>query len=245
MASVKEREIVDYIEQHIESFHARRLESLTKLKLRNVITRKNPYLFRAKNIISGPELVRSFLDAHLSSQEEGIFGTFLEGLARFVCERVYRGHKSSAEGVDLEFKKKGVTYIVSIKSGPNWGNSSQIRRMVDNFRKAKRILGTNVSKQSVVAVNGCCYGKTRVADQGDYLKLCGQEFWEFISGNRNLYIDIIEPLGHRAKERNEAFQAEYAKVITRFTGEFIADFCTPNGAIIWENVLKLNSGSDK
>ena len=76
-----------------------------------------------------------------------------------------------------------------------------------------------------------------MADQGDYLKLCGQEFWEFISGNWNLYID--------AKERNEAFQVEYAKVITRFTGEFIADFCTPDGTIIWEKVLKLNSGSER
>ena len=82
MPKITEREIVEYIEQHIESFHSRRLESLTKLKLRNIITRKNPYLFRAKNIVSGPELVRSFLDAYLSSQEEGIFGTFLEGLAR-------------------------------------------------------------------------------------------------------------------------------------------------------------------
>jgi hypothetical protein len=43
----------------------------------------------------------------------------------------------------------------------------------------------------------------------------------------------------------KAFQAEYAKVITRFTGEFISDFCTPDGAIIWEKVLKLNSGSEK
>jgi len=245
MPKITERELVDYIEQHIESFHSRRLESLTKLKLRNDITRKNPYLFRAKNIVSGPELVRSFLDTYLSSQEEGIFGTFLEGLARFICERVYRGHKSAAEGIDLEFTKEDVTYIVSIKSGPNWGNASQIRRMIDNFRKAKRILGTNVGRQNVVAVNGCCYGKTRVADQGDYLKLCGQEFWEFISGNPNLYIDIIQPLGHKAKERNEAFQAEYAKVITRFTGEFIAEFCTPGGAIVWEKVLKLNSGSER
>jgi hypothetical protein len=86
---------------------------------------------------------------------------------------------------------------------------------------------------------------TRVANQGDYLKFCGEEFWEFISGNANLCIDIIKPLGHQAKERNEAFQAEYAKVITRFTCEFIADLCTPDGAIIWEQVLKLNSGSER
>ena len=29
-------------------------------------------------------------------------------------------------GIDLEFDKDGVRYIVTIKSGPNWGNSSQI-----------------------------------------------------------------------------------------------------------------------
>src|SRR6266568_4994934 len=109
MPKITEREIVEYIEQHIESFHSRRLEKLSKWRLRDVIKRKNPYLFRAKNIISGPDLVRGFVDAYLSSQEEGIFGTFLEGLARFICERVYRGHKSAAEGIDLEFTKKGVT----------------------------------------------------------------------------------------------------------------------------------------
>src|SRR2546421_11889294 len=109
MPRIPEHEIVEYIEQHIESFHSRRLESLTKLKLKNVITRKNPYLFRAKNIVSGPELVRSFLDAYLSSQEEGIFGTFLEGLAHFISERGYFGRTSSAVGIDLEFTTKAVT----------------------------------------------------------------------------------------------------------------------------------------
>jgi DNA modification methylase len=33
----------------------------------------------------------------------------------------------------------------------------------------------------------------------DYLKLCGQEFWEFISGNINLYVEIVEPLGRMEK----------------------------------------------
>ena len=67
--------------------------------------------------------MKTILDAHLSSQEEGIFGGFLEELAVFICGRVYRGKKSSAEGIDLEFEKDGTSYLVSIKSGPNWGNS--------------------------------------------------------------------------------------------------------------------------
>ncbi len=143
----------------------------------------------------------------------------------------------------LEFEKDNIRYIVSIKSGPNWGNSSQIAKMPDNFGKAKRILSTNTSSANVVAVNGCCYGKDRVPNKGDYFKLCGQRFWEFISGEDNLYTDIIEPLGHRAKEKNEQFSLEYAKVLSKFTGEFITAFCDADGNIRWKDIVKLNSAS--
>lgn len=198
--------------------------------------------FRAKNQNTTPDLVKTILDAHLSSQEEGIFGGFLEELAVFICGRVYRGKKSSAEGIDLEFEKDGTSYLVSIKSGPNWGNSRQIARMKDDFRRAKRIRGTNTKGIRVVAVNGCCYGKDDNPDKGDYLKFCGQWFWEFISGDENLYTDIIEPLGHKAKEKNEQFQVEYAKVINKFTLEFSKAYCAPDGSILWNKLVQFNSG---
>ena len=196
MRPITQQEIVDYVEANIQTFHRRRLDKLQDLKLMNVVKRKNPYLFKAKNINAASEFVRTILDAFLSSQEEGIFGDFLEELAIFICGQVYDGRKSSAVGIDLEFEKDNIRYIVSIKSGPNWGNSSQIAKMLDNFGKAKRILRTNTSLINVIAVNGCCYGKNKVQDKGDYLKLCGQRFWEFISGDEDLYTDIIEPLGH-------------------------------------------------
>ncbi len=199
-------------------------------------------MFRAKNQNTSQDLVKTILDAHLSSQEEGIFGGFLEELAVFICGEVYGGRKSSSEGIDLEFKKNEMNYIVSIKSGPNWGNSRQIARMKDDFRRAKRVLGTNVSNQKVIAVNGCCYGKDDKPDKGDYLKLCGQRFWEFVSGDDNLYVDIIEPLGYKAKQKNETFFKEYAKVINKFTYEFATDYCGQDGAILWEKLVKFNSG---
>jgi len=200
------------------------------------------YLCGTKNQITAHDLVKAVLDAHLSSQEEGIFGGFLEQLAVFICGRVYGGKKSLAEGIDLEFEKDGISYIISIKSGPNWGNSRQLARMKDDFRKAKRIRGTNTKGVKAVAVNGCCYGKDDKPDKGDYLKLCGQRFWEFISGNENLYTEIIEPLGHKAKEKNERFQVEYAKVINKFTLEFSKEYCATDGSILWNNLVRFNSG---
>jgi hypothetical protein len=234
-------DVVQFVEANIGGFHQRRLQSLEKLKLDQILKRKNPYLFKAKNILTPEALVKIVLDAHLSSQEETIFGEFLESLAIFVCEKTYAGKKSAADGIDLEFSKDGAWYIVSIKSGPNWGNSGQINKMREDFKKAQRILRTSGGKAQVLAVNGCCYGKDGQPDKGDYQKLCGQAFWEFISGNDRLYIDMIEPLGHRAKDRNEEFSQAYASILIRFSRQFMDSFCT-NDRIDWEKLVKFNSG---
>jgi hypothetical protein len=242
MKSLTQQEIIDYVERNIPKFHQNRLEKLKKLKLKDVLKRKNPYLFKAKNINAASELVKSLLDAFLSSSEEGLFGGFLEELAIFICRKVFQGGKSSAEGIDLEFERDNTKYIVSIKSGPNWGNSSQIQKMKDNFKKAKKILGSNFSSSlKVVAVNGCCYGKENQPDKSDYLKLCGQQFWTFISGSESFYLDIIEPLGHKAKIKNEEFTTEYDKVINKFTLEFMQMFCDSDGQINWKKLVEFNS----
>ncbi len=241
MQQLSLQSIYEYVENNISIFHEKRLKKLEKLKLNNILKRKNPYLFKAKNILTSQDIVKGILNAYLSSQEETIFGEFLEGLSTFINGKVYGGRKSSAEGIDLEFEKDGIKYIVSIKSGPNWGNSSQIKKMKDNFRKAKRILGTNTSKVNIVAINGCCYGRDNKPEKDEYLKLCGERYWYFISGNKQLYIDIIEPIGHKAKEKNEKFVLAYSNLINKFTIEFGKDFCKENGAIDWKKLVIFNS----
>lgn len=193
--------------------------------------------------MTGADIVKSLADAFISSAEETIFGDWLEGLAIYVNQFVYGGKKSTTKGVDLEFDKNGIRYIVSIKSGPNWGNSSQINKMREDFRTAKRTLRTSNSKLIIQAVNGCCYGKDNKPDKGDYYKYCGQDFWYFLTGEASLYLDIIEPLATRAKERNEEFQIAYAKMINKFTDEFIKSFCNDNYGINWEKIVRYNSES--
>ncbi|MFA4923622.1 MAG: PmeII family type II restriction endonuclease [Ignavibacteriaceae bacterium] len=244
MEQLKLNEVKKYIEDNIGSFHEAREEGLEKLKLSTILFKKNPYLFKAKNILTSEMFVRKLVDAYLSSQEETMFGTFLERLAIFVCNKVYSGKKSPAEGLDLEFEKQNVIYVVAVKSGTNWGNSSQIAKMKENFRKAKQRLRTNSKKTPVEAINGCCYGRVSKIDKGEYKKIAGQRFWEFISDNANLYTDIIEPLGHRAKERNEAFDESYARMLNIFTAQFSNEFCV-DGSINWNKLVKFNSGKEK
>jgi len=92
----------------------------------------------------------------------------------------------------------------------------------------------------IEAINGCCYGKC-TTNKGDYKKLCGQAFWELISGDDSMYQEIIEPLGHKAKERNDAFYKEYSKVENKFIEEFIRDFCASDKSIDWNKFVAFNS----
>jgi len=242
MDPIKLTDVTKYVENNIEIFHKKRIDSLNKLKLKTVLKKKNPYLFKAKHLLTAEAIIRKLTDAFISSNEETIFGDWLEGLAIFINEKVYGGWKSGITGIDLEFDKDNFRYIVTIKSGPNWGNSSQIAKMKGDFTTAKRTLRTSNSGLIVVAVNGCCYGKNSKPDRGDYYKYCGQDFWHFISGQENLYTNIIEPLGHRAKEKNEMFMESYAKMINLFTKEFSNDFCNNNGEIDWAKLVEFNSG---
>lgn len=238
-------DVTTYVENHIGTFHQKRIDGLNKLKLRTILKKKNPYLFKAKHLLTAEEIVRKLTDAFISSNEETIFGDWLEGLAIFINQKVYGGWKSGIKGVDLEIDKDNIRYIVTIKSGPNWGNSSQIAKMKADFTTAKRTLRTSNSGLSVTAVNGCCYGIDSKPDKGEYFKYCGQDFWHFISGQENLYTDIIEPLGHLAKNKNEMFMESYAKMINKFTKEFANDFCDDNGEIDWGKLVEFNSGRKK
>ena len=238
------QEVYEYVEKHISIFHQRRLDYVqNKVDLLKILKQKNPYLFRAKNVLTAQDLIKGFLDAFLQSQEETLFGDFIEGLAIFVCDKVYGAKKSELTGIDLEFEKDGVMHVVEIKAGWNWGNSSQIRQLNINFENAKKLVLAKTGKK-VIAVNGCCFGKYNKPDKGGYLKLCGQRFWELISGNEKLYIDIIEPIGYKTKEKNEEFAENYAQIINKLTLEFSQKFCD-DGKINWEKLVEYNSGFKK
>jgi hypothetical protein len=241
MKKLNLQDVSQYVEENIGTFHQKRIAGLDALKLERVLSKKNPYLFKAKYILTAQDIIKSLTDAFISSQEETIFGDWLEGLAIFINSKVYEGRKSGIPGIDLEFDKDKIRYIVTIKSGPNWGNSSQIGKLLADFRTTKKTLRTSNSNLNIVAVNGCCYGRDNSPDKGEYFKYCGQHFWKFISADSELYTKIIEPLGHNAKERNDDFMVSYAQMINKFTKEFANVFCKNTGEIDWVKLVKFNS----
>jgi hypothetical protein len=231
-----------YVNENIIDFHQRRIKSLEEMTLSRLI-KKNPYLFKAKNIETAGELISGLLDAYLSSSEEKLFGDFLEGLAIFIASTTCNGHKSTAPGVDLEFFNKGIHYVVSIKSGPNWGNSGQQKDLEENLQNAVTRVKQSKHGVNVQPVLGICYGRTKTSYVRGYLKVVGQNFWYLISENKNLYTDIIEPIGYRAKKHNNDFHKGKSRVTNLFTKAFIDEYCDDKGNIDWFKVVEFNSGN--
>ena len=235
-------EFRDFVNNTIIDFHQRRIKSLEELRIEKLLN-KNPYLFKAKNINTASELIAGLLQAFLSSSEEKLFGDFLENLAVFIAEKTSGGHKSAAPGVDLEFLNNGIHYVISIKSGPNWGNSSQQTKQETDLRQAAARIKQSKLGFNVQPVLGICYGKTRTIYLRGYLKVVGQNFWYLISENKNLFTEIIDPIGYRAKEHNETFLHEKSKAENRMTKQFIDGFCHLDGAINWGALVEFNSGN--
>jgi site-specific DNA-methyltransferase (cytosine-N4-specific) len=204
-------------------------------------------LFKAKNISTSEEFVRYALNAFLSSQEETIFGNLLENLAVHICAEVFGGTKAPQKilkSVDLTFVRDGNYYIVGIKSSFNWGNADQIGRMKTNFKTAKALLRSNGETRPIVAVNGCMYGTDNVPFKQDsidpemsYYKYCGEVFWEFISGDSQLYLDIIKPLDVEARRRSAELDTLYVSKINEMAIEFGNEFIT-GGQIDWEKLVR-------
>ena len=113
-----------------------------------------------------------------------------------------------------------------------------------SFRQAKQRIRQDRSSLEVIAINGCCYGRDRRPDKGEYYKICGQDFWRLLSGDDTFFTRIIEPLGHKAREHNEQFTAQYGDLKKRMASVFEREFCQAGGAIAWPRLVEFSSAKE-
>ncbi len=231
--------LYDFVEHEIETFHAARLQSLQSLDIKALVRRKNPYLARAKNVTLAHELVAYYVEGYLSASEEEHFGHFIEKLALFVVAQTCEMLPHAFAGIDSVFLRDGVCVVLQVKSGPHWGNADQQRRLRANFEKARAEIAAQYA--AFQAVLGIAYGKRRTPPNELFTTLIGQQFWAFISDDANLYVDIVQPIGHQAREKNHAFQLIRDQIINKLVQTVLNNY-TVNGQIDWQKLLTENSG---
>lgn len=232
-------ELEDLVRKSLEDFYRRRVQRLSALKLKDTLRKKNPYLFRAIGMEDAHEIVTGILQAHVSASDEGIFGdAFFEPIAR-LCSG---GHVSPSPGVDVAIETDVVYKAVAVKSGPNIFNSSQSKRMDDEF-KSLRSRMLKLHKQ-FDALLGSCYGRKCSDPKSNriYRIRSGQAFWEELTGDPEFYLKLIHMMRDHPKQHRAIFDEEWTKAVNRFTREFLIEFSTSDGNIDWDKLVRFNSG---
>lgn len=237
-------EVQEYVNEGIVEFYQQRMKLLQGLTFQELLGKKI-CLFRPMHAALAGDILEDLLEAFLCSSGEHLFEGFLKDLSLFVARKAYGGHKSTMPGIDLEFENMGVYYIVLVKSGLNTGNSPQYKELAQELRNAtvgvKRSRGATAKVEPIL---GICYGRDQTNHvKAGYLKVVGHDFWYLISGSRDLYADIIEPVGRTAKEYDDAFHEQKDRVVNRFTRQFLEEFCSSTGAIDWVRMVEFNSGN--
>ena len=227
------------VKKCLQDFYERRLQTLNKLKLRQALKKKNPYLFRAIGVVTASEIVGGILTAFMSSSDEGIFGdAYFEPIAKVASGGVV----ASGAGIDIAIESESTYTAVAVKSGPNIFNSSQSKRMNSEFTELRsRMLKL---KKQFDALLGHAYG-TRWGEPNQsriYRIRSGQAFWCELTGDPQFYIKLLDWMGEFPARHRQEYEKAYGKAVNRLTREFLLEFATAEGDIDWVKLLEFNSG---
>lgn len=211
---------------------------LEGLRLKKILRRKNPYLFRALGNEVTADIVKQILQAYVSSSDETIFGdAFFEPLALMASV----GKVSDAAGVDLVIERPKRYTAVALKSGPNIFNASQKRRQNQEFNELRSRL-YKIHKQFDPLL-GHAYGRRNTEPSGKwiYRERSGQAFWREITSDPDFYLKLVRLMKDIPSKHKKRQAEEWGAAVNRFTVEFAKDFCSENGRIDWEKLVEFVS----
>jgi len=239
---MKSDELEKLVRTNLDEFYRRRLQKLNDLKLKDALKKKNPYLLRAIGVQQASEIVERLLEAFMSSSEETIFGdAFFEPVVRAVCS----GTPAGGAGVDVVVENEDQYTVISVKSGPNWGNSSQMAKLQQDFMTAHRVYANKKIKKEFRALLGHCYGRKNTEPSGSriYSSRSGQAFWQEITGDADFHVKLIQAMKNHPIENRVVYKQAWDHAVNRFEREFLTDFARDDGSIDWEKLVRFNSGA--
>lgn len=236
-----EQKIVRAIAHSLDEFYTSLIRRIDDLDIVKIMSRKNPYLYRAKAMQSASDIVESVLSAFVASSEETIFGNcFFEPLAIAASG----GEKALAEGIDIAVYDGDAVHAIAVKSGTSVFNSDSKKKQEQNFTKGSKL--AQQARLRYDPIIGYSYGKRKQTGKGIpklYRELAGQQFWAELTGDDEFYIKIIRFMGDLPEKYVASFTESYNRASNRLVREFANRFCHEDGSIDWEKLVEFNSGN--
>ncbi|WP_241236251.1 PmeII family type II restriction endonuclease [Brevibacillus marinus] len=233
-------ELEKLVDQALHAFYTRRIEGLESLELKDILKRKNPYLYRAIGVETGDQLLTELLQAHVSSSDEGIFGEiFFEMLA----EKASGGHIRPARGVDVGIETDSCYKAIAVKSSPNIFNSQSRGQQQRDFDEMMRTWRNKKTGKEFIPIVGYGYGDKRQSERNKntFKEISGQEFWEELTNDPEFYRRIIKMMEGKTAKYAKKYQQAFQDAVTRFRDK-LNEFCFSDGKINWDKLVHFNSG---
>ena len=166
------------------------LKGLERIKRKEIsfpklLSKCNPYEL-VVNCQTVESLVDFIMGSHKQTSSQTIWGNYLESIAVKVCEKNLNGIKSKEECTDIEWFCDGVKHFRGWKSSPKWCNADQKRAV--NLKETELKNTEDFGSYKVLT----SYGKTtKRITTNSFVQLSGQEAWEEISNDNELYNKIM------------------------------------------------------
>jgi hypothetical protein len=210
--------------------------------------RLKPQLRRHGNGRNGPARARSthkempLFVLSAENSDEGIFG---EEFFEPICQAVSGAQTGAAKGIDFVIETRTAFEAISLKSGPNAFNSSQVSKQNQPFEEIQNSLKATLRRlrKEFIPVMGCGYGRV---DSGPtksrkYHKLAGQAFWEHLTGDSDFYLKLVRLMRDDPDRHRPVFKEAWDRAVNRFVAQFTERFCDADGNIKWDQLVEFNS----
>ncbi len=224
------RNVLEGLRSH---FIASLQQTLQRKTFRQLIARKNPYLYRTSGIVTIEQLVDRALTDFVSSSTEGTFGNALDWIAR----RLPGNMPATGGEADLQRVVGNSAEIYTIKSGPAGFNAASWETTKDKMLSAKTSL--EHSGYQVTLYVGFVYGRKKTTSDPvtGIVRLASKEFWSKITDDTEFYRKLLNACGCLAPLYNADVTEARERLLIEATAKF-AD----GDRINWDKILNAVMG---
>lgn len=208
-------------------------EKLASMTMKELVKRKNPYLYRATGVETCDDYVQRAFREHIAGMRGNFFGLFFESVAQILSG----GTKPEGTGeIDLEVQKDGEMLLYVIKSGASGHNASSLKKALDDLSA----VSSSFEAQNIRAHKNIAYAYGRHGEHVDddgVRKMASKDFWAEMSGDEDFYVKLLDV----AAALSPMFQADMESPYERLLAEAHELFCEGD-AIRWDKVIRMVSG---
>lgn len=202
-----------FFRERVAENHKANTEKLTSLSKFNINPFTHKYLANFAFGDSSPiNMAKALVYPRvLGTSISTTFGTQLQ----FFCNEVLDSYASTTSGIDIEFVDAvdGRRKYCQVKAGPQTINHDDVKTIHDHFTAIKNLARTNrmVDFNPLFdCVVGVFYGTPEALSmhyrdlQRSYPVICGEEFWQRLTGDAHFYYDLINAFAEVADEINRS-----------------------------------------